>query len=124
MVGDYFPEFSYDELAAKDDVCSGARPQLHSHFFAADGVFGSLDQYDNQVDDGTYTIVDSDTLQIGDATFDYRVQGGALRLTPVITAKQRREAREHPEDFSDAGWMVAVAYPGSTWKQVPCESWC
>ena len=124
VVGDYFPEFSFDELAAKKDVCSGARPQPHYHFFDAEGAFGSLDQYENQVDDGAYSIVDSDTVRIGDATFDYRVRGDTLRLTPVITGKQRRQALRNPTDFSTAGWMVAVTYPGTTWKRVPCEAWC
>ena len=130
MVGDYFPDQTYDELAAKDDVCSGAKPQQHSHFFTASGFFGSVDQYGNQVDDGTYVVVDSDTIQIGgadqaDATFDYSIQGGVLRLTPMITDKQRREAlRQQPEEFSTAGWMVAVSYPGTKWKKVPCQGWC
>jgi hypothetical protein len=124
VVGDYFPDQTFDELAAKDDLCSGAKPQQHSHFFTADGLFGSLDQYGNQVDDGTYVIVDSNTFQIGDATFDYSIQGGTLQLTPVITDKQRREALRHPEEFSTAGWMVAVSYPGTKWKKVPCEGWC
>jgi hypothetical protein len=44
VVGDYFPNATYDELAAKEDVCSGAKPQHHYHFFTADGFFGSLDQ--------------------------------------------------------------------------------
>jgi hypothetical protein len=29
-------------------------------------------------------------------------------------------ALAHPLQFSTAGWMVAVAYPGHTWKRVPC----
>jgi hypothetical protein len=125
MVGDYFPDQTYDELAAKDNLCSGARPQIHYHFFTEDGFFGSLDQFENQVDDGTYVIVDSNTFQIaGNATFDYSIQGGTLKLTPIITDEQRQEALAHPENFSTAGWMVAVAYPGTKWKQVPCEGWC
>ena len=128
VVGDYFPDQTYDQLAAKDDLCSGAKPQQHSHFFTASGLFGSLDQFGNQVDDGTYVIVDSNTIQItiefGVGTFDYSIQGGTLQLTPVITDKQRREALRHPEQFSIAGWMVAVAYPGTKWKNVPCQGWC
>src|SRR5512141_3099123 len=41
-VGDYFPNLTPEELAAKTDICSGAVPQLHSHFFTASGLFGSL----------------------------------------------------------------------------------
>lgn len=124
VVGDYFPDQTFDELAAKDDICSGAKPQQHSHFFTASGFFGSVDQYGNQVDDGTYVLVDSNTIQIGDGTFDFSIQGGTLQLTPVITDKQRLEALRHPERFSTAGWMVAVSYPGTNWKKVPCQGWC
>jgi hypothetical protein len=124
VVGDYFPNQTPAELAAKPDICSGATPQLHSHFFTASGLFGSLDQFQNQVDDGTYVIVDSNTFMIGDARFDYSIHGGYLALTPLITDKQRREALQHPWDFSTAGWMVAVSYPGTTWNQVACQGWC
>ena len=125
MVGDYFPDQTYDQLAAKPDLCSGAKPQQHSHFFTAEGLFGSVDQYGNQVDDGFYEMVDSDTFRIGgDATFDFSIRGDTLKLTPVITDKQRREALRHPEQFSTAGWMVAVSYPGTSWKRVPCQGWC
>ena len=47
VVGDYFPNQTPEELAAKPDICSGAVPQLHSHFFTASGLFGSLDQFQN-----------------------------------------------------------------------------
>ena len=125
MVGDYFPDQTFEELAAKYDLCEGAKPQQHSHFFTASGLFGSLDQFGNQVDDGTYVNVDSNTIQInGVATFDYSIQGGTLQLTPIITGKQRQDALRHPERFSTAGWMVSVSYPGTKWKNVPCEGWC
>lgn len=124
VVGDYFPDQTPEELAAKSDICSGATPQLHSHFFTASGLFGSLDQFQNQVDDGTYVIVDSNTFMIGDATFDYSIHGGTLTLTPIITNQQRREALRHPWEFSTAGWMVAVSYPGTKWNQVACQGWC
>jgi hypothetical protein len=124
VVGDYFPNQTPEELAAKPDICSGAVPQLHSHFFTASGLFGSLDQFQNQVDDGTYVIMDSNTFVIGDATFDYSVRGDILALTPIITDKQRREALRHPFEFSTAGWMVAVSYPGIKWNQVACQGWC
>jgi hypothetical protein len=125
VVGDYFPNATYEELAAKDDVCSGAKPQHHYHFFIGDGFFGSLDQYENQVDDGTYTIIDSNTIRIGDdALFDYRIQGATLQLTPRITEEQRQYALTHPTEFTTAGWMVAVAVQGIKWKHVPCQGWC
>jgi hypothetical protein len=42
----------------------------------------------------------------------------------LLTAEMRREALQHPDEFSDAGWAVSVAYPGSSWQRVPCEGWC
>jgi len=124
VVGDYFPDQTPAQLAAKPDICSGALPQLHSHFFTASGLFGSLDQFQNQVDDGTYVVVDSNTFMIGDATFDDSIHGGTLTLTPRITSQQRRVALRHPWEFSTAGWMVAVSYPGTTWNRVACQGWC
>lgn len=127
VVGDYFPDQTPGELAAKDDLCSGARPQRHYHFFDASGAFGSLDQHRQQVDDGPY-LVDGDTLHIGDETWGgawmFTISGNQLSLTPVITDEQVEEALADPFEFSAAGWIVAVAYPGTTWKRVACQGWC
>jgi hypothetical protein len=129
VAGDYFPDETAEQLAAKPDLCSGARPIQHSHFFTSSGLFGSVDQYGNQVDDGTYVMVDNNTFVIGasdrdEATFDFTLQGDTLSLAPRITAHQRREALRNPLAFSTAGWMVAVTYPGTKWKGVPCFGWC
>jgi hypothetical protein len=124
-VGDFFPGSTSEQLAKKSDICKGAKPMLHSHFFAANGMFGSLDQNSQQVDDGHYRIVDRRTLRIGRAMFHYRiVNQKTLRLNPVITAAARRQALAHPLQFTTAAWMVAVAYPGHTWKRVACAGWC
>jgi hypothetical protein len=126
-VGDYFPDATPEELAAKDDLCSGARPQRHFHFFTEAGQFGSLDQHRQQVDDGPYAV-EGDTLHIGDetwgGTWTFEISGNQLTLTPVIDDEQIEAALADPFGFSPAGWMVAVAYPGTTWKRVACQSWC
>jgi hypothetical protein len=127
MVGDYFPDTAPEELAAKEDVCSGARPQRHFHFFDAAGEFGSLDQHRQQVDDGPY-VVDGDMLFIGDetwgGTWTFAISGNRLTLSPVLDDEQIEEALANPLGFSTAGWVVAVAYPGTTWKRVACQGWC
>lgn len=132
IVGEYFPGKTPRQLARKHPLCRGAKPQRHSHFFTRNGIFGSLDQNEQQVDDGTYRIVDSRTVHIGNpdvaANFHYRVdqeQGGkVLLLQPVITKRMRRQALAHPFGFSPAGWAVAVAYAGHPWEEVPCRKWC
>ncbi|HEU4356757.1 MAG TPA: hypothetical protein VFT27_14305 [Actinomycetota bacterium] len=123
VVGDYFPNASAEELASKDDLCSGAKPQRHFHFFDAAGMFGSLDQHEQQVDDGTYAV-DGDLLRIGDGTWRFEIVGNELTLEPVISRAQRRQALARPLEWSTAGWIVAVAYPGTTWQRVPCDGWC
>jgi hypothetical protein len=96
------------------------------HVQRLDGEFGSLDWEGGQVDDGPYTIVDDDTLRIGDTAFHYRITegGDTLSLSPVLTQAMIREALADPKKFSEAGWAVSVAYPGYTWQRVPCDGWC
>ena len=123
MVVDFFPQASVKELATKDDLCSGAKPQRHFHFFDAAGSFGSLDQHEQQVDDGTYAI-DGRTLQIGDGAWKFMISDNQLTLEPMITDEQITEALADPSAWSVAGWVVAVAYPASTWRRVACKGWC
>jgi hypothetical protein len=125
VVGDFFPGSTPKQLAKKPDICKGAKPMVHSHFFAKDRRFGSLDQNGNQVDDGRYRIISRHTFRIGRSTFRYRIsERKRLALNPVIRAAARRQALAHPLQFSAAVWMVSLAYPGHTWKRVPCNGWC
>lgn len=129
VVGDYFPGRTAKQLARKRDLCRGATPQLHSHFFTADGGFGSLDQNDQQVDDGPYRLVNARTLKIGDEDrgprFRFRIaEDTELTLKPLISARLKRKALADPLEFSSAGWAVAVAYRGHTWDRVECAEWC
>jgi hypothetical protein len=125
VIRDYFPNSSPKQLAAKHDLCSGATPQVHSHFFTVDGMFGSLDQDSNQVDDGSYEIINDHTLRIGDGTFDFTIANGdTLILKPVITAANRHKALASPLEFSTAAWQVAVTYSGLPWKRADCDGWC
>jgi hypothetical protein len=127
VVGDYFPDSTSKELAKKDDFCRGAEPFVHSHFFTETGEFGSLTEDLEQVDDGPYEIIDDSTLRIGadpGVEFHYEIRGDTLTLTPVITKAMIAQALAHPLEFSDAGWSVAVAYPGHVWKRVDCSGWC
>lgn len=127
VVGDYFPNQQPAALAKKKNVCQGAKPQLHSHFFTRDGKFGSIDQHAQQVDDGNYRLRGS-TLTISNSdvrgSFRVRVQGRTLSLVPLLTQRLKREALADPLNFHAAGWMVAVSYIGHPWHRVPCGKWC
>jgi hypothetical protein len=123
VVGDFFPGISIDELAAKEDLCSGAKPQRHFHFFDEAGNFGSIDQHGQQVDDGSYAI-EGDALRISEGAWTFTISGDQLTLEPVISGAQLEEALADPLEWSTAAWIVAVAYPGSTWQRVACKGWC
>jgi hypothetical protein len=123
QVGDYFPNERPAELAAKEDVCSGARPQRHYHFFTADGAFGSIDRFGQQVDDGPWTV-EGDLLGIHEGAWRFEIEKTQLSLEPIISEEQIEQGLADPLEWSPAGWIVAVAYPGTTWRRVPCGGWC
>jgi len=125
MLEDWFPDSTPGELARKAKPCQGATPRRpHSHFFTADGQFGSVDQTGQQVDDGPYQVLDDHTVRIGEGSFTYSITDGeTLILHPVIEAADRRQALAHPLDYNTAGWQAAVAWGGRPWKRVDCGEW-
>lgn len=102
-----------DDLADPAKPCTGAVPRDHAHFFTADEAFGSLDWNGQQVDDGTYEVIDEDTIRIGEAEFTYRIEGDSLYLdteTPDCTVVVC--------DFA-VQWPVMVSLPGAAWQREP-----
>ena len=65
-----------------DHVCDDAVQRKHSHFFTADGQFGSKDFDGNQVDDGTYRLDGDDVVVINDQPFHFTIDGDKLTLEP------------------------------------------
>lgn len=105
---------SVDQLEDPRRPCRGAVPLRHSHFFTADGSFGSRDAQGDQVDDGTYTLLDERTIvvskEFGDVTFGFKIRDERLFLTPVLP-----DCAEN--GCFAAQWAVAVAYPGLPWQR-------
>jgi hypothetical protein len=108
-------------VADAEHPCRGALPRRHSHFFTPDGQFGSLDEFGNQVDEGTYEIIGNDTLVIPYGfeegppilvTFHFRIHGNTIAFDPVIpsdcSTSRCREA---------AAWSITVALAGRTWRR-------
>lgn len=94
--------------------CVGAVEQQHSHFFTADGKFGSKDYNAIQVDDGTYELKGTDQVVINGSTFTYHVDGDTLTLDPEpvdVSACTDKECR------FEAAWVLMVAMPGTTWTR-------
>ncbi len=103
-----------EDLADPTDPCAGAVPLRHSHFFTADGLFGSRDQDRSEVDDGRYRVVGQGTFIVSkefpDVTFHYRIDGNTITFDPVIP--------ECAPACFEALWSVTVAYPGLPWTRV------
>ncbi len=94
--------------------CDGAVERQHSHFFTADGEFGSRDFDGNRVDDGTYTLEGIDGIVINGKRFTYEIQGDELTLEPEpvdISTCTTKECR------FEATWVLMVAMPGTTWTR-------
>jgi hypothetical protein len=107
---------SAEQIKDPDHPCKGAVPLEHEHFFTQDGLFGSTDDQGDQVDDGTFRVIDEDTIVIekefGDVRFHYLIENdGSLKLDPVMPECARNGC------FA-AQWAVAMAYPGMPWEPV------
>jgi hypothetical protein len=105
---------SPDEVSDITSACEEATPLEHSHEFTADGQFFSYDQDGEEVDFGTYELVDDDTLVIGapdrpGVTFDFTIQDDHLTLTPQLSAGCL--------EF-ECQWAVMVAMPWSGMDRV------
>jgi hypothetical protein len=95
--------------------CVGAVQVRHSHFFTASGAFGSRDSIGTRVDDGTWALVDEDTLRINETPFDFTIEGDVLRLEPV-------EVGTCPTStvaWCAEAWKLMVAMPGMDWHRQP-----
>lgn len=61
------------------DACAGAEgPLEHSHWFTADGGFGSHDQDGEEVDGGDFALVDEDTLSFPSHSAEFGYDGEIL----------------------------------------------
>jgi hypothetical protein len=102
------------DIADPADPCIGTIPRTHSHFFTADGTFGSRDYAGQQVDDGRYVLAADDIVEINGARFRYSIDGDSLTLAPElpdISSCADMECR------FPAAWMLMVALPGSSWTR-------
>jgi hypothetical protein len=105
---------SPEQIKDPEHPCKGAIPLKHGHFFTENGLFGSTDDQGDQVDDGTYRVLDEDTIvvekEFGNVTFNYQIQDdGTLLLDPVMPNCTKNGC------FA-AQWAVAVSYPGLPWE--------
>jgi hypothetical protein len=106
------------------DYCAGAiGPTPQTHFFTADGQFGSRDENGQQVDEGDYLITTSGVVTFPSHARDFGYSG-TITVQYVVA---RTEVTFHvlvPEGCakdahcSDAyGWALSAFFTGPTWKR-------
>lgn len=87
-----------------DDPCAGAQgPLEHSHWFTADGEFGSHDEDGEEVDFGDYALVDSDTLSFpshasefgydGDLVVDFAIDNDVVAFDVLLPESCNRSCQ-------------------------------
>lgn len=78
-----------------------------SHFFLAYCSRGALDENSEQIDDGTYTLIDDHTRGLEDLRVTFVIEGDTLSLTAVIPPEPC------DEDCRDTyAYLVSAYYPG------------
>jgi hypothetical protein len=109
--GGYFT--SLDQIDSTD-LCKGATEVLHSHFFTANGGFGSRDEKGRQVDDGSYQIVDDSTITFpsSDVTVHFSIEDDTLMFEVVVPDPCVGSCREVN------AWALSAFYPGP-FQRVP-----
>ena len=105
---------SHEHVTDMTEICEDATAIEHSHEFTADGQFFSYDQDGEQVDDGTYELVDEGALTIGapdreGVTFQFTIEGNHLTLEPQLPAGCLK---------FECQWAVMVAMPWSGMERV------
>jgi hypothetical protein len=94
--------------------CKGAVPSKHSHFFTAEGQFGSRNEFGQQVDAVLYEVIDDDSFVLGkNAVFNYAMDGDTITFEPVIPDDCLTEACHE-----NAVLSIGVAFPGQTWHRI------
>ena len=109
-IDEWVVNFWHDDPDAvpSPDPCAGEPNEVaFSHFFLADGQRGALDETGEQVDDGTYTLIDDHTLSLQDFRVTFVIEGDTMHFTAVIPPEPC------DEDCRDTfAYLISAYYPG------------
>jgi hypothetical protein len=106
------------------DYCAGATaPIPHTHFFTADGQFGSRDENGQQVDDGDYQLVAPGVVTFPSAAHDFGYSG-TITVQYVVAGNEATFDVQVPKDCikdphcTDAyGWALSAFFAGPPWAR-------
>jgi hypothetical protein len=105
-----------------EDICAAARgAEAHSHFFTADGEFGSLDAQGDVVDGGDYAVVDQDTLSFPSHSTEFGYEGQIL--VDYVVTDDTAEFEVLMQTECDASclqahaWALSAFYAADPWTR-------
>ena len=105
-----------------EDLCAGARPaEEHSHFFTADGQFGSYDAGNEQVDNGDYAVVDTGTLSFASHATEFGYDGDIL-VNYTVSGDSAAFEVQLPSECNDAcllahAWALSAFFGPEPWTR-------
>ena len=106
------------------DYCAGATgPTPHTHFFTADGGFGSRDENGQQVDDGDYQMTASGVVTFPSHAREFGYSG-TITVRYVVAGSDATFDVQVPKDCikdphcTDAyGWALSAFFAGPPWAR-------
>jgi hypothetical protein len=105
-----------ENVPAKDPkhpCADAAGPIEHSHKFWEDGTFNSYNQVGQQVDDGKYKIIDSNSILFAGFQVDYKIADDTIVFSFAVPKScTSQECRRR------AAYAINVFYPGKAWMRV------
>ena len=118
VVGNWWGEGA---VKPEGEECTSTIPEEHSHFFTADGRFGSRDKDKFQVDGGDFVLVDEKTLAFpshsaefaydGDILVDFMVDGDTATFTVLVPATCEGPCR------MAHGWAISAFFGPEPWNR-------
>jgi hypothetical protein len=104
--------------------CDGAAaPTKHTHFFTADGTFGSRDANGQQVDDGDYTITAPGVLTFPTHASDFHYSGPTSVRYSIVGIELMFDVQVPPGCAKDPacadayGWALSAFFKGKAWTR-------
>jgi len=103
------------------DPCAAIKDVAHSHFFTADGQFGSLSEIGEKVDEGDYKIVRRGVLAFPSHSEEFA--SGPIEVQYTISGKDELAFQVIVPGSCDVGcrrgigWAFSAFYPAVPWTR-------
>jgi len=104
------------------NICANARgAETHSHFFTAEGKFGSLDAQGDIADGGDYAVVDEDTVSFPSHSTEFGYDGDII-VHYIVSGDSADFQVQIPSECDDAcldahAWALSAFFQANRWTR-------